>query len=263
MLVTFSPYCKILCRLPSHLSPSSTSLLHCFKGPSGTETFNARSSARHRHTQPCVTQRKTFKMPQLFPTDPSSTMVIRAVTPEIITFSLPFARFGIVRFGARGTLGEYCLLPPLQKKQDASPGDPEWVVKAKANSPCVQSSSQLAPSPSSPLSASRPKFVRQSRRRAATSSTSSRLTLNTTCTLQHGRTPTRRPTSLRRMVCGRSDRRSPNLRIRLSSMCTRMGRQSQFPRSLTQILTLSTCKGMARARLFFSTSPRVRSSRAI
>ncbi|KAJ5947403.1 hypothetical protein N7466_000418 [Penicillium verhagenii] len=43
-------------------------------------------------------------MPQLFPTDPSSSMVIRAVTPEIITFSLPFARFGIIRFGARGTL---------------------------------------------------------------------------------------------------------------------------------------------------------------
>ncbi|KAJ5785873.1 uncharacterized protein N7503_011085 [Penicillium pulvis] len=43
-------------------------------------------------------------MPQLFPTDPSSSMVIRAVTPEITTFSLPFARFGIVRFGGRGTL---------------------------------------------------------------------------------------------------------------------------------------------------------------
>ncbi|KAJ6164506.1 hypothetical protein N7470_003178 [Penicillium chermesinum] len=43
-------------------------------------------------------------MPQLFPANPSASMVIRNVTPNIITMSLPFARFGIVRFGARGTL---------------------------------------------------------------------------------------------------------------------------------------------------------------
>ncbi|KAJ5609622.1 hypothetical protein N7528_010189 [Penicillium herquei] len=43
-------------------------------------------------------------MPQLFPSDPSATMVIRSVAPQITTFSLPFARFGIMRFGARGTL---------------------------------------------------------------------------------------------------------------------------------------------------------------
>lgn len=33
-------------------------------------------------------------------------MVIRNVTPDIVTMSLPFARFGIMRFGGRGTLGE-------------------------------------------------------------------------------------------------------------------------------------------------------------
>ncbi|KAJ6107824.1 hypothetical protein N7523_009147 [Penicillium sp. IBT 18751x] len=43
-------------------------------------------------------------MPQLFPSNPSDLMVIRAVTPEIITMSLPFARFGVLRFGGRGTL---------------------------------------------------------------------------------------------------------------------------------------------------------------
>lgn len=32
-------------------------------------------------------------------------MVIRNVTPNIVTMSLPFARFGILRFGGRGTLG--------------------------------------------------------------------------------------------------------------------------------------------------------------
>lgn len=46
-------------------------------------------------------------MPQLFPSNPSATMVIRSVTPDIVTTSLPFARFGLMRFGGRGTLGEY------------------------------------------------------------------------------------------------------------------------------------------------------------
>lgn len=45
-------------------------------------------------------------MPQLFPSNPSATMVIRDITPNIVTMSLPFARFGIFRFGGRGTLGE-------------------------------------------------------------------------------------------------------------------------------------------------------------
>jgi hypothetical protein len=51
-------------------------------------------------------------MPQLFPSNPSATMVIRDVTPNIVTMSLPFARFGIWRFGGRGTLG--LQPPPLQ-----------------------------------------------------------------------------------------------------------------------------------------------------
>lgn len=49
-------------------------------------------------------------MPQLFPFNPSETMVIRSVTPYVVTMSLPFARFGIMRFGGRGTLGEYFAL---------------------------------------------------------------------------------------------------------------------------------------------------------
>lgn len=49
-------------------------------------------------------------MPQLFPSNPSATMVIRSVTPDIVTMSLPFARFGLWRFGGRGTLGEYLTL---------------------------------------------------------------------------------------------------------------------------------------------------------
>lgn len=67
------------------------------------------SKARERNSQ--ITQKKArgagrFKMPQLFPSNPSATMVIRSVTPNIVTMSLPFARFGVWRFGGRGTLGK-------------------------------------------------------------------------------------------------------------------------------------------------------------
>lgn len=46
-------------------------------------------------------------MPKLFPTNPSQVMVIRNVTPDVVTLSLPFARFGRLKFGARGTLGTF------------------------------------------------------------------------------------------------------------------------------------------------------------
>lgn len=42
---------------------------------------------------------------QLFPQNPSEAMVIRNVTSDVITMSLPFARFGRLKFGGRGTLG--------------------------------------------------------------------------------------------------------------------------------------------------------------
>ncbi|PWY69626.1 hypothetical protein BO94DRAFT_527186 [Aspergillus sclerotioniger CBS 115572] len=41
---------------------------------------------------------------KLFPGDPSDVMVIRQVTEDITTFSVPFSRFGLLKFGGRGTL---------------------------------------------------------------------------------------------------------------------------------------------------------------
>ncbi|KAL4895453.1 hypothetical protein BDV59DRAFT_155350 [Aspergillus ambiguus] len=41
---------------------------------------------------------------RLFPQNPSEVMVIRNVTSDVITMSLPFARFGRLKFGGRGTL---------------------------------------------------------------------------------------------------------------------------------------------------------------
>jgi hypothetical protein len=41
------------------------------------------------------------------PSNPDEVMVIRNVTPDIVTLSLPFSPFGGVKFGGRGTLGMY------------------------------------------------------------------------------------------------------------------------------------------------------------
>ncbi|KAJ5647424.1 hypothetical protein N7490_003796 [Penicillium lividum] len=78
-------------------------------------------------------------MPQLFPINPSSSMVIRAVTPEIITFSLPFARFGIMRLGARGTLvklttgslaifSPVSLTPEVQQTVQTQGGNVKYII---------------------------------------------------------------------------------------------------------------------------------------
>lgn len=42
---------------------------------------------------------------KLIPSNPADVMVIRNVTPNVVTFSVPFARFGRIKIGGRGTLG--------------------------------------------------------------------------------------------------------------------------------------------------------------
>ncbi|KAF7559363.1 hypothetical protein G7046_g4803 [Stylonectria norvegica] len=41
---------------------------------------------------------------KLIPANPADVMVIRNVTPNIVTFSVPFSRFGTAKIGGRGTL---------------------------------------------------------------------------------------------------------------------------------------------------------------
>ncbi|CRG87633.1 Pyrolysin [Talaromyces islandicus] len=41
---------------------------------------------------------------KLFTGDPTKVMVIRQITPQVTTFSVPFSRFGLIKFGGRGTL---------------------------------------------------------------------------------------------------------------------------------------------------------------
>lgn len=45
-----------------------------------------------------------FKPSRLFPADPAPRTVIRSITPNITTVSLPFSRFGRISFGGRATL---------------------------------------------------------------------------------------------------------------------------------------------------------------
>ncbi|KAK8070906.1 hypothetical protein PG997_011109, partial [Apiospora hydei] len=41
---------------------------------------------------------------KLIPSDPSEVMVIRDITPNVVTFSVPFARFGMIHVGGRATV---------------------------------------------------------------------------------------------------------------------------------------------------------------
>lgn len=43
---------------------------------------------------------------KLIPANPADVMVIRDVTPNVVTFSVPFKRFGLIPVGGRGTVGE-------------------------------------------------------------------------------------------------------------------------------------------------------------
>lgn len=51
---------------------------------------------------------------KLIPANPAEVMVIRHVRPNIVTFSLPFSRFGRIKIGGRGTLGKTLLPRPSQ-----------------------------------------------------------------------------------------------------------------------------------------------------
>lgn len=42
---------------------------------------------------------------KLIPSNPSEVMVIRDITPNVVTLSVPFLRFGLIKVGGRGTIG--------------------------------------------------------------------------------------------------------------------------------------------------------------
>jgi len=42
---------------------------------------------------------------KLVPANPEEVMVIREITPNVTTLSLPFLRFGRIKIGGRATIG--------------------------------------------------------------------------------------------------------------------------------------------------------------
>ncbi|CRK27226.1 hypothetical protein BN1723_003421 [Verticillium longisporum] len=61
---------------------------------------------------------------KLIPANPADVMVIRDVTPNITTFSVPFLRFGTIKVGGRGTLvrlstGTLAIFSPVALTDDA------------------------------------------------------------------------------------------------------------------------------------------------
>lgn len=63
------------------------------------------SLSRHTRSFSCTTATAHNMSAQLIPSNPADLMVIRNITPNIVTFSVPFSRFGKIKIGGRGTLG--------------------------------------------------------------------------------------------------------------------------------------------------------------
>ncbi|XXH02772.1 hypothetical protein Hte_009157 [Hypoxylon texense] len=76
---------------------------------------------------------------KLIPSNPSAVAVIRNITPNVVTVSVPFARFGIVRVGGRGTIirltsgaiavySPTALTPEVQAKVAELGGDVRYLI---------------------------------------------------------------------------------------------------------------------------------------
>ena len=80
---------------------------HRWKGRSNTSLFSSRILADpQRVSFPHNSANRANMSSQLIPSNPADLMVIRNITPNIVTFSVPFSRFGRIKIGGRGTLGK-------------------------------------------------------------------------------------------------------------------------------------------------------------
>jgi hypothetical protein len=69
--------------------------------------------SRHKDSREEKKKHETKMSHKLIPPNPDEVMVIRDVTANVVTFSVPFLRFGRFPIGGRGTLGEHLLSPSL------------------------------------------------------------------------------------------------------------------------------------------------------
>jgi hypothetical protein len=63
--------------------------------------------SRHKDSREEKKKHETKMSHKLIPPNPDEVMVIRDVTANVVTFSVPFLRFGRFPIGGRGTLGEH------------------------------------------------------------------------------------------------------------------------------------------------------------
>lgn len=98
---------------------------------------------RFDHTQQkachfCLTRIMASGASKLIPSDPEKVMVVRHLTPDVVTLSTPFLRFGRIKIGGRGTLvrlqsGSVAVFSPVAltdtvKKETETLGQLKYIV---------------------------------------------------------------------------------------------------------------------------------------
>ncbi|TDZ15428.1 hypothetical protein Cob_v011602 [Colletotrichum orbiculare MAFF 240422] len=96
-------------------------------------------SASHTHNPLKAAKQHLTMSNKLIPSDPSSVMVIRDLTPNVTTFSVPFSRFGTLKIGGRATLvrltsgslavfSPVALTPDVRAKLAEKGGDLAYII---------------------------------------------------------------------------------------------------------------------------------------
>lgn len=96
---SFHPISILARRLSAASSAYTTAVRRTNNGPSALSLQNNR-------TRTCTRTLATMSS-KLVPANPADVMVIRDITPNIATLSVPFARYGIFKVGGRATIGRF------------------------------------------------------------------------------------------------------------------------------------------------------------
>ncbi|KAF6836775.1 hypothetical protein CMUS01_05293 [Colletotrichum musicola] len=89
----------------SHTNTSNNTSQAPLQGQHTLDSADQTPSSHNHHNNPVKNHISKPTMSQkLIPANPADVMVIRDLTPNITTFSVPFARFGTLKVGGRATL---------------------------------------------------------------------------------------------------------------------------------------------------------------
>ena len=111
-LYSSTPYSRSRSRSPKVLIPMAGILIAAFA--IGTKIIyheNKDPEAPHpkkykEQPKPAQDSNSNSMSSKLIPSNPEDVMVIRDLTPNVVTFSVPFSRFGKLRVGGRATVGK-------------------------------------------------------------------------------------------------------------------------------------------------------------